>query len=277
MNHSMRLKHITFIFLIIMLGCTSYSNGEEIFVKFETSRGNFIVKLYDETPLHKDNFVKLVNQGFYDDQLFHRVINQFMIQGGDPDSKNAAPGVLLGAGDPGYQIPAEFYYPRYFHKKGVLAAAREGDLKNPARMSSGSQFFIVTGRHFSEKELNDLDIQSKERTIRVAIQRIVDSSAALQRQLENTDDMMKVQLVMDSLHNAIVEEYNARGISFKIPDDVKKVYLKEGGAPWLDKQYTIFGEVVEGMEVVERIQSVRTDRNDRPQDDIKMKVKIIKR
>ena len=100
----MRLKHITFIFLIIMLGCTSHSNGEETFVKFETNRGDFIVKLYDETPLHKDNFVKLVNQGFYDDQLFHRVINQFMIQGGDPDSKNAAPGVLLGAGDPGYQI-----------------------------------------------------------------------------------------------------------------------------------------------------------------------------
>ena len=152
-------KKIYFILLltiIISMSCESRSHKETV-VLMETSLGNIKVKLYDDTPAHRDNFIKLVEEGYYDGTLFHRVINEFMIQGGDGTSKNAPAGKMLGTGDPGYTIPAEFVYPKYFHKKGALSAARTSDEVNPERESSASQFYIVTGKFFTEMELDKME------------------------------------------------------------------------------------------------------------------------
>ena len=162
------MKKVSNICLLLLLsamqlsasttGVKNYLNEKEINMEtkvlLETSLGNITIKLYDETPKHRDNFIKLVNDGFYEGVLFHRIISGFMIQGGDPDSKNAAPNQHLGAGSVGYTLPAEFIYPKYYHKKGALAAARTGDAVNPERASSAMQFYIVTGKHFTEHELN---------------------------------------------------------------------------------------------------------------------------
>ena len=156
----MTTKRYLLIILILSFFCmsceskkTATEQNKQVCVKMETTMGNIVVKLYNETPAHRDNFVKLVKEGYYDGTLFHRVINQFMIQGGDGDSRNAKPGQQLGMGDPGYTIPAEFVYPKYFHKKGALAAARQGDQVNPEKASSGSQFYIVTGNVIPEGQI----------------------------------------------------------------------------------------------------------------------------
>ncbi len=205
-----------------MLCCLMFSCApkQELFL-IETDYGNMKVKLYDETPQHRDNFKKLVANGFYDDLLFHRVINGFMIQGGDPDSKGAGPEVRLGGGGPGYTIPAEI---GKLHFKGALSAARQGDAVNPEKKSSGSQFYIVHGKKSSDQELN----------------------AMAQR----------------------------AGITYTAED--KEKYKTAGGTPFLDNNYTVFGEVVEGLEVIDKIAAVQTAPGDRPVQDVKMKIKKIK-
>ncbi len=193
-------------------------------ILFETTMGNITVALYDETPKHRDNFVELVKRGFYDGLLFHRVIEDFMVQGGDPDSRDARPGERLGAGGLDYTIEAEFRFPQLFHKRGALAAARQGDSVNPKRRSSSCQFYIVWGTVYEPEEI----------------------------------DMMAMQL----------ERYT-RG-EVVLTEEVKKSYSTIGGTPHLDGQYTVFGEVVAGLDVVEQMQSVRTDRSDRPYEDIRI-------
>ena len=141
--------------------------NKQTICRIETSKGNITVKLYDETPLHRDNFVKLAHEGFYDGTLFHRVIKNFMIQGGDPESKGAPAGKMLGTGDTGYTIPAEFVYPQYFHKKGVLSAARQGDEVNPERRSSGCQFYIVTGQVYSQSQIVGMENQLNQMKLKV--------------------------------------------------------------------------------------------------------------
>lgn len=189
------------------------------FVEIQTSHGNMLVKLYDETPLHQENFLKLVRENFYDDLIFHRVIQGFMIQGGDPGSRDAAPGTRLGSGGPGYQIDAEFS-PQLVHKKGALSAARTGDPVNPERKSSGSQFFIVQGQAMEPQQLEML---------------------ARRRGMEYTEEQTKI-------------------------------YQEQGGTPFLDMDYTVFGEVVEGLEIIDKISAAATDGADRPTEDIKMKI-----
>lgn len=192
---------------------------ELVFVK--TSFGEMVFVLYDQTPKHKANFLKLAKEGFYNDLLFHRVINGFMIQGGDPNSKNAAAGQVLGSGDVGYKIDAEFH-PQLFHKKGALAAARDN---NPKKASSGCQFYIVQGRKFSEEELNAL----------------------------------------------------SQDIKVSFPIEHKEVYKSLGGSPHLDQTYTVFGEMLEGFEVLDAIASQKTDfQMNRPEKDIKMQVSVKK-
>ena len=193
-------------------------------ILLETTMGNITLALYDQTPKHRDNFAELVKKGFYDGLLFHRVIEEFMVQGGDPDSRDAAPGQRLGAGALDYTVEAEFRFPELMHKRGALAAARQGDAVNPQRRSSSCQFYIVWGTDYEPEEI----------------------------------DQMAMQL----------ERYT-RG-QVVLTDEVKKIYTTVGGTPHLDGQYTVFGEVVEGLDIIEQMQEVRTDRSDRPYEDIRI-------
>ncbi|MBR5353675.1 MAG: peptidylprolyl isomerase [Bacteroidales bacterium] len=229
----MTTKKICFLvaFLAFLTGINAQTvdkqkgKGEkEYYVKIETSYGDMVVKLYNETPKHRDNFLKLVKEGTYNDLLFHRVINQFMIQGGDPNSRNAKPGQMLGDGELGYTIPAEFV-PGLYHKKGALAAARQADQVNPEKRSSSCQFYIVQG---------------------------------------NTWDAAKLKMVEQRYGKSFSKEQ-------------AKVYATLGGTPFLDGDYTVFGEVVEGLEVVDKIAAVKCGPMDRPVEDVKMKMSIIER
>lgn len=213
--------------LVVLFGSIQVQAQEaETIVQIDTDKGKIKVKLYNETPKHRDNFIKNVNDHLYDGLLFHRVIKQFMIQAGDINSKDAPIEQHLGDGDLGYTIPAEIVFPKYFHKRGVLAAARVGDEENPERASSASQFYIVTGKFFTEMEL---------------------------------DKMEKEQ-----------------GITFT--PEQREAYMLEGGTPHLDGKYTIFGEVIKGMKVVDKIQFTETNAEDRPVENIRIKsMKIVKK
>jgi cyclophilin family peptidyl-prolyl cis-trans isomerase len=242
-------------------------------VVISTDLGDIRLKLYNETPRHRDNFIKLVKEGYFDGMLFHRVIQNFMIQGGDPLSKNAAPGDRLGNGGPGYTIPAEFV-PGLFHRKGALAAARMGDQVNPAKESSGSQFYIVQGKKWRQGELDTLEVRMNS-ALKQNIQRklFMESQKELEtyRQEKKEDlfnrKMMQVQITADSLYNLAPK--------MKLSEIQKKVYTSVGGYPSLDGAYTVFGEVSEGFDVIDRIAAEQTDKADRPLRDIKMKIKVV--
>ena len=281
------LKKYRYLFLIIAVACVA-CGGKEVNndtnidmkqdsiiadngrtkVEFMTTKGGFTVELYNETPKHRDNFLKLVRDSFYNDVLFHRVIRQFMVQTGDPDSKNATPDAMLGAGGPGYNIEAEIDYPRYFHKKGALAAARQGDEVNPNRESSGSQFYIVTGRRYTKDQLNQMQVQISN----MRMQQILDTLVVPYRK-----EIMKLRLAKDTVAlNKLSEELLAKAQAeyakspFSFTEEQVKAYTTVGGTPHLDGQYTVFGEVVAGMETIEAIEVAPTNRADRPNEDIKI-------
>lgn len=241
--------------------------ADETVVLFETSAGNFKVKLYNETPKHRDNFIKLVKNKTYEGIIFHRVIKSFMVQAGDPTAKDVPPGEPCGAGDIGYTIPCEIVYPQYYHKFGALAAARENDDVNPKRESSGCQFYIVTGQkwtqpklEFKEKELNDARLKVIFDSISSSHhQEIVDL-----RKAKAVDKLSALQDTMETQAKKKLEENPA----FKLTPQMLKDYTTIGGTPHLDNSYTVFGEVVEGFDVINTIQSVRTDRRNRPVDDV---------
>ena len=230
-------------------------------VKIQTTLGDIIVRLYDETPLHRDNFIKLVKEGYYNGTLFHRVIKDFMIQGGDPDSKGAPAGKHLGVGGPSYTLDAEIK-PGLFHKRGALAAARQGDEVNPERKSSGSQFYIVWGKVYNQSQLGQL---AKQLEIQEA-QKIFDNLAFQQRaaimQLRRERNQAGLQELQEKMAAEAMTQAKANGPV--LTDEQKKVYSTIGGTPHLDNQYTVFGEVEEGLDVVEQIQQTATGRNDRP-------------
>ncbi|MEO6837382.1 MAG: peptidylprolyl isomerase [Ginsengibacter sp.] len=217
------------ISIAFFISCTASKNSrnsknEIVFVKIETDSGTMVARLYNQTPLHKENFEKLVKKHFYDGLLFHRVIKGFMIQGGDPESRNAKPGQHLGDGGSKKMIPAEFDT-SLFHRKGALAMAREGDDVNPKKESSSSQFYIVEGKTFTNLEMSRIEEQFR----------------------------------------------------IKIPEDHKEVYRTVGGAPFLDMNYTVFGQVVKGLDVIDKIAHAPKDKNDRPLQDIKMKIILMKK
>lgn len=227
----MDTKKVIFATFFLFVGLGIFAQNSDIknvttskksFVLIETNFGNMKILLYEDTPLHRENFINLVKSGFYDGLLFHRVIKKFMIQGGDPDSRDAATGAMLGNGGPGYTIPAEFR-PNHFHKKGALAAARQGDAVNPRKESSGSQFYIVQGRTYDNFEMDQ-----------------------------------------------IAEKMNKT-----FSDEQMNVYGSTGGTPFLDNDYTVFGEVVEGLDVIDKIAAVRCNPANRPLEDVKMTIKII--
>lgn len=242
------------------------NNSDATIVNITTTLGDIKVKLYDDTPKHRDNFIKLVKDGFYDGVLFHRVINKFMVQTGDPNSKTAIPGQMLGAGDPGYEIDAEIIFPRHYHKYGALAAARTGDEVNPQKKSSGSQFYIVTGDKYDEATLNNLMKRSTDQQRQAYFQNLVRQNREKIQNLINNDN----KAALDSLQ----QEYIALTIEAvkeaKPTADMIQDYTTIGGTPHLDAQYTVFGEVISGMDVVEKIQNSTTDKSDRPVDDIKI-------
>ena len=238
-------------------------------VLFETDKGNIRVVLFNETPQHRGNFLKLVNEGFYDGILFHRVIADFMIQAGDPDSKTAKPGQQLGAGDLGYTLEAEIVYPKHFHKRGALAAARQGDQVNPQRRSSGSQFYIVTGRKITAPEMQQIEARFADSEKEAEFTRLVQQNMSQIRAMQANGD----QQGLYSLQSRLIQEVEAKFADkpkLTLSEDVKAAYKSVGGTPHLDNQYTVFGEVVKGMDVVEKIEKAQTDGSDRPVNDIKV-------
>lgn len=275
----MRIISITFLFMICVLSLSEGANAQinmakqmanekETKVVFETTLGNIVVKLYNETPKHRDNFLKVVNDSVYNGVLFHRVIKDFMIQTGDPSSKTAEAGQQLGSGDLGYTVEAEFVYPQYFHKKGALAAARTGDAVNPERRSSASQFYIVTGKSYSPQQVEMMEQrmgdQKKEDIFSGLVRERVDSI----RNMQAAGDSLGLEELQNELIALTEAEYAKNPLRFT-PAQVE-AYTTVGGTPHLDGQYTVFGEVVEGMDVVDKIQQAATDPLDCPVDDIKI-------
>lgn len=239
-------------------------------VKIETTLGDITVRLYDETPIHRDNFVKLVKEGYYDGTLFHRVIKDFMIQGGDPDSKGAPAGKMLGVGGPDYTLEAEIK-DNLYHKRGALAAARQGDEVNPERRSSGSQFYIVWGQVYKENQLNQLGKQIRMQKVQDAFNDLAKARREEIMQMRRERNRAGLQELQDQLIAEAENKVGKQGLT----DEQMKLYTTVGGTPHLDGQYTVFGEVEEGLNVVEQIQNTATGRADRPTNDIDMRMTII--
>lgn len=243
-------------------------------VKIQTSLGDIVVRLYDETPLHRDNFLKLVKEGYYDGTLFHRVIKNFMIQGGDPESKGAPAGKQLGTGGPGYTIEAEIK-DGLFHKRGALAAARQGDEVNPERRSSGSQFYIVWGQVYNQGQIGQLTKQMEMQ----ALQGIFNSLAMQHRsdimEMRRNRDQAGLYALQETLAAQAEKQFKESGKSYGLSAEQTAAYTTIGGTPHLDGQYTVFGEVEDGLEVVEKIQECATRPGDRPAEDISMTMTLL--
>ena len=237
-------------------------------VEVNTTLGSFTILLYGDTPRHRDNFVKHVKEGYYDGTLFHRVINQFMIQAGDPDSKNAAPGQRLGAGGPDYTLEAEIIFPKHFHKRGALAAARQGDQVNPQKRSSGSQFYVVTGRKMIPAQIDALASQLKNQQLQSTFNGLAAEHMADIRKMQAEGDSAGLKKLQEEL--IAQTEATVAAHPIEITDEMKEAYTTVGGAPHLDGAYTVFGEVLEGMDVIDKIEKAETDGSDRPKEDIRI-------
>lgn len=239
---------------------------DDVVVELKTTEGDIVVELFNDTPLHRDNFVKLVKDGVYDGVLFHRVIDNFMIQTGDPNSKTAEPGQMLGDGDLGYTIEAEIDYPKHYNKYGALAAARTGDNINPERRSSASQFYIVTGKKMLPQQLEVMEMRKHEEKLQARFRELVvenrDSISALQKGGDEAG--------LEELRQRLIKETEESVDLEHLPENIKEDYINKGGAPHLDGGYTVFGQVLKGMDVVEKIQKVETDENDRPLEDVRV-------
>lgn len=275
-------KNIIVLLTILFCSVTACKPGQkkngnmekETMLKIETTVGDIVVKLYNETPHHRDNFIKLAEDGTYEGTLFHRVIKDFMIQAGDPDSKEAPRGKTLGSGDVGYTVPAEFVYPKYFHKKGALAAARQGDNVNPNKESSGCQFYIVTGKVFSDSTLLSMESQKNQNRLTDIFNAMAQKRMKDIYKMRKANDQEGLMNLQDTLFRQ-AEAETAKQPEFHFTPEQVKAYTTVGGTPHLDGEYTVFGEVVEGMDIIDKIQTVKTDRNDRPDVDIKIKKVVV--
>jgi len=237
---------------------------QETVVLMKTSMGEIKLKLYNETPQHRDNFLKLVKDGQYNGLLFHRVIREFMIQGGDVTSKDAPMNKQLGAGDLGYTVPAEFVYPKYFHKKGALSAARTGDEVNPERASSASQFYIVTGKVYTDTELNQMEKQKESRLKQSIFARLQTENKPKIMELYRSGDKDELAIFRDTLIGNTELEADKRKDEVKFTPEQRETYKTIGGVPFLDNEYTVYGEVVAGLDIIDAIQNVKTNAQDRP-------------
>lgn len=299
-THFKSMKHWTgicaFTILISLISCGSSSNGataeesptsensttqqnsdKDFLVTISTEYGDMYAILYDETPKHKANFIKLAQDKFYDSLLFHRIIEGFMIQGGDPQSKNAAPGARLGSGGPGYTVEAEIK-PNLYHKKGAFSAARQGDNVNPERRSSGSQFYIVQGNKYQPQQLVGMEqnaaFQKKNQIFNEYLMRPENSTLLQQvQQHQSSGNRAAFDSLIQSIQPKIDEEFNKQG-GFSFSDEMKSDYQTIGGAPHLDGQYTVFGQVIKGLEIIDIIAKQPKDGGDRPTKDIQMTVTV---
>ncbi len=270
------MKYLFFIFLLGQTLNSFSQQNQQTMVIIKTEYGNIKIRLYDETPKHRDNFIKLVNEKFFDGLLFHRVIKDFMIQGGDPTSRNAGPNTQLGSGGPSYTIPAEFN-PKFFHKKGALAAARQADQVNPTKASSGSQFYIVQGKKYSTQELlsmqqqindnakNQKFMQYIQKPEKNALRKTLDS-------LQKAGNIKELNRIIEEIDKEIAKEITLLQFS----EEQLREYSTNGGTPFLDGNYTVFGEVIEGLDVIDKIAAVQTKPGDRPITDLKMTIEIVK-
>ena len=273
---SIRIYYVLALMVVLSTSCVAKKKPATSIVSIETSYGKITFKLYPETSKHRENFIKLVDKGFYNGLLFHRVIAGFMVQGGDPQSKMAKSSEMLGSGDVGYTVPAEFIYPRYYHKRGALAAAREGDQVNPLKASSGCQFYIVQGKTLSPDELDALEGKNKKKLEQKIVKEITDLKQAELNKYRSEHNLSK----LNNLQSAILKQVELRlkiDTTYKFTKKQRVDYEKIGGAPHLDGNYTVFGEVVEGMDVIDKIAAVEKDVNDRPLTDVKIiKAEIVK-
>jgi cyclophilin family peptidyl-prolyl cis-trans isomerase len=267
---------IAFSLLVLSLvsSCAQKSGKSDYVVTIKTSYGDMVAILYDETPKHKANFIKLAKEHYFDSLLFHRVIAGFMIQGGDPDSKRAQPGQPLGQGGPGYTVDAEFN-PNLFHEKGALSAARLGDEQNPTKASSGSQFYIVQGTVIPSSDLEDLRIDQMK--FNTAFRQVMQNPANQPlidtlNKIYLTGDMQAYKKKIFSLVPRIEKETGMTLAKFVSPEKIK-AYTSVGGAPHLDGGYTVFGKVIKGLEIIDKIASVQTN-GERPLEDIRMVVMV---
>ena len=273
-----------FMFAVLLPGVIIFATNSFVVQKNETIKmieiatdyGNIVAVLYNETPKHRDNISTLISQNYYDDLLFHRVIDGFMIQTGDPLSRNAKPNQMLGNGGPSYTIPAEFHV-NAIHKKGAIAAARLGDQQNPLKASSGSQFYIVQGKVYSEDELQLIEnqrISSKTHELVLAYLYKPENKTELDMviQYEKNGDAQALQEKIAEIHVKLQKEINEIQ-KFRYTAEQKEVYKTIGGTPFLDFEYTVFGEVVSGLEVVDKIASVET-KQDIPVDDVSIKITL---
>ncbi len=263
-----------FSLVVITISCSS-AHADSSLVRIHTPYGIMVARLYDDTPLHRENFLGLVRNGEYDSLLFHRVIKSFMIQGGDPASRNAQPFAQLGTNQIGGPIDAEIVHPKYFHKRGAIAAARKGDALNPHKMSSGSQFYIVQGEVFSDSLLNDYELRMNNRIRQQIFQQLQPEYADTIRYCQQNglqDNLIDIQI---AVMGRVEEELEKRG-QYKFTDEQREAYTTIGGTPHLDGEYTVFGEIIEGLEVIDSIaaQPVYSP-GDRPMKDIWMTMEII--
>lgn len=287
----MNLKRITLLVLLLVIaggaGMWVYSRSKskvtmtspvtneapqmqqgDALVDIKTSVGDIRVRLFGDTPAHRDNFLRLVKEKFYNGVLFHRVINEFMVQTGDPDSKDAPAGKHLGSGGPDYTLEAEIKYPKHFHYRGALAAARQGDQVNPERRSSGSQFYIVTGKSYNEQQLSQMEQQMQMMAKQQIFNNIAKDFRDSIMNMRRNRDQAGLQALQEEI--LAITEKKAAENPVSLTEEQKQAYSTIGGTPHLDNQYTVFGEVVAGMDVVEKIEKAETDSSDRPKDDIRI-------
>ena len=269
-------KLFSFVFILILV--TSCGQGKNDYViTIKTQYGDMTAILYDETPLHKKNFIKLAEENFFDSLLFHRVIQGFMIQTGDPDSKKAQPGAHLGGGGPGYNVPAEFN-PKFFHEKGSLSAARMGDNVNPKKESSGSQFYVVQGTVLKQADLDGLKYDQAKLMagLRQMYQTMTDHSMFDSlNQIYASGDMHAYQIKLNSMAPRVEKATGVKVPREGLLNEAKtKAYTTAGGSPHLDGEYTVFGKVIKGLEIIDKIAAVQKDQAYRPLEDIRMTVTV---
>jgi peptidylprolyl isomerase len=253
-------------FSMVATGCNSSDTEKETVVALETTAGTIRLKLYNDTPGHRDNFLQNVRDGLYDGVIFHRVIRNFMIQTGNPSTR---PGEVIDTTKQDPTIPAEIVYPKYYHKRGSVAAARESDDKNPNRESNKFQFYIVTGKHYSDAGLSEIESTAYQNKVDRINQELTAKHAEQLEALRQQRDRKGVAKMLDSLLYE-AQNFVADNPPAPLTQAQKRAYKSRGGSPWLDGEYTIFGEVIEGMKIVEDIEKIKTGKDDLPLHEIRI-------